>query len=208
MRLHEEQRELPLKICTSLGLQPRSSVTTQAGVDRYNHNLENVNFFPEICSTHTWDRHETLRIAKAAGMEACAGGIIGMGEDKSDRVDLAFSLRDLGVESVPVNLLNPRPGTPFSDVNKLSPQDALKALCMFRFVHPDKDVRISGGREAVLGHMQPLSFYPANSLFSQGYLTTDGQGQNTDFEMMKQAGFEPVVVGLQPDKEGSDVIGV
>ena len=141
-------------------------------------------------------------------MEACAGGIIGMGEAALDRVELAIALRELGVESVPVNLLNPRPGTPFSDVNKLSPQDALKALCMFRFVHPDKDVRISGGREEVLGHMQPLSFYPANSLFSQGYLTTGGQGKNTDFVMMQQAGFEPVVVGLQPKEEEPNVVGL
>ena len=205
------KRELPLRICTSLGLlNPTAAAKLKAaGVDRYNHNLESSKrFFPKVCDTHTWeDRHQTLKIAKEAGMEACAGGIIGMGEEALDRVDLALSLRELGVESVPVNLLNPRPKTPFEKVEKMRPQDALKALCMFRFVHPDKDVRISGGREEILGHMQPFSFYPANSLFSQGYLTTGGQGKNADFEMMRQAGFEPEVVGIKP-KEQANGVGV
>ncbi|MDP6943961.1 MAG: biotin synthase BioB, partial [Myxococcota bacterium] len=133
--------EMPLSICTSLGVLDDAGARrlVDAGVDRYNHNLEtSERYYPELVTTHTWgDRADTLRTAKAAGMQACAGGIIGMGEGLEDRVDLALALRDLDVESVPVNLLNPRPGTPLGDREQISPQDALKALCMFRLVHPD-----------------------------------------------------------------------
>jgi len=127
-------------------------------------------------------------------MEACCGGIIGMGEDKGDWIDLAFTLRDLEVESVPVNFLNPRPGTPMEQSDPPSPQECLKALAMFRFVHPDVDVRVAGGREVVLGSMQPMALYAANSFFTEGYLTTDGQGQSDDAVMLEQAGFEPEVI--------------
>ena len=136
-------------------------------------------------------------------MEACAGGIVGMGESEEDRVDLALALRDLGVESVPVNLLNPRPGTPLGHVSQLRPQDALKALAMFRYVHPDRDVRIAGGREVVLGTMQPLALYVANSIFSNGYLTTGGQGESVDAKMLAEAGFEIEVVEEAPPARAS-----
>ncbi|MEE2780354.1 MAG: biotin synthase BioB [Myxococcota bacterium] len=201
------KEEMPLKLCTSLGLLTEDSAQAlaDAGVDRYNHNLESSRgFFPELCTTHTWeDRHDTLRHAKASGMEACAGGIVGMGESEEDRVDLALALRDLGVESVPVNLLNPRPGTPLGHVNQLSAQDALKALAMFRYVHPDRDVRIAGGREVVLGTMQPLALYVANSIFSNGYLTTGGQGESEDAKMLAEAGFEIEVVEEAPPAQAS-----
>ena len=198
--------EMPLSLCTSLGVLDDAGAKrlVDAGVDRYNHNLAtSERYYPELVSTHTWgDRAATLRTAKAAGMQACAGGIIGMGEGLEDRVDLALALRDLDVESVPVNLLNPRPGTPLGDREQISPQDALKALCMFRLVHPDRDVRIAGGREAVLGSMQPLALYAANSLFANGYLTTGGQGESADARMLVDAGFEAVVVGAHGPPPG------
>lgn len=191
------KRELPgLGVCTSLGLLApgQAEALAAAGVDRFNHNLETSRRrFGEVCTTHAWeDRAATLRAAKAAGMEACCGGILGMGEDLDDRVDLAFELLEIGVASVPVNLLDPRPGTPLHDQPRLSPADALRALAMFRLVHPDADVRIAGGREKILGPMQPLALYPANSLFIDGYLTTGGQGAAADRAMIEAAGFRMV----------------
>jgi biotin synthase len=104
-------------------------------------------------------------------------------------VDLAFTLRELEVESIPVNFLDPRPGTPLANMPKMSPVECLKTLCMFRFVNPTRDIRVAGGREAVLRHMQPLALYPANSMFTEGYLTTGGQGYEKDMAMLAEAGF-------------------
>lgn len=185
--------EMNIKICTSLGLltEAHAARLAAAGVDRFNHNLETSRaYFPKVCQTHTFeDRIRTVKIAKAAGMEACCGGIMGMGESDEDRVDLAFTLRELEVESIPINFLDPRPGTPLADVPKLSPFECLKCLCMYRFVNPTRDIRVAGGREVVLKHMQPLALYPANSMFSEGYLTTGGQGYEKDMEMLREAGF-------------------
>ena len=201
------KEEYPVNICASLGIlkDGQAEKLREAGVDRYNHNLEtSCNHFDNVVTTHSWqDRLNTVKMAKAAGMEACCGGIIGMGEGVEDWVDLAFTLREIEVESVPLNFLNPRPGTPLGDEvdadqdgerQHIRPQDCLKALAMFRFVHPDVDVRVAGGREVVLDHMQPLSLYAANSLFTEGYLTTGGQGNSKDYDMITQAGFEPEVV--------------
>ena len=185
--------ELPIKICTSLGLLTNSQAEqlAAAGVDRFNHNLETSRrHFPQVCQTHTWeDRVATIKAAKAAGMEACCGGIMGMGETAEDRVDLAFALRELEVESIPVNFLDPRPGTALGHLPKLDPQDCLRTLCMYRLVNPSRDIRAAGGREVVLRQLQPLALYPANSMFTEGYLTTDGQGHNADLEMIRDAGF-------------------
>ncbi|PSQ83315.1 MAG: biotin synthase BioB [Bacteroidetes bacterium QH_2_63_10] len=195
-----------MDVCASLGLlrDGQAERLAEAGVDRYNHNLEtSENHFSNIVQTHDWgDRVRTVKQAKAAGMEACCGGIVGMKEADEDRVDLAFALREIGVESVPINLLNPRPGTPLGDATPLSPQEALKTLALFRFVHPEADVRIAGGREEVLRQMQPLALYPANSLFTDGYLTTPGQEDSKDHRMIKQAGFTPAVVGAETCGDG------
>ncbi len=194
--------ELPLRLCASLGLLDAASAQRlkAAGVDRYNHNLEtSARFYPQVCSTHTWsERHATLAHARDAGMEACAGGIMGMGETAEDRVDLALALRALGAESVPVNLLDPREGTPLGDRPRMSPTEALRVLAMFRFMLPDRDIRVAGGREAVLGSMQPLALYVANSLFSSGYLTTPGQSPSADAQMLAQAGFEAELPTAEP----------
>ena len=186
--------EMNIKICTSLGLltEAHAAKLASAGVDRFNHNLETSReHFPKVCQTHTFeDRIRTVKIAKAAGMEACCGGIMGMGETEEDRVDLAFTLRELEVESIPVNFLDPRPGTPLADVPKMTPVECLKCLCMYRFVNPTRDIRAAGGREVVLKHLQPLALYPANSIFSEGYLTTGGQGYEQDIAMIAEAGFQ------------------
>jgi len=184
---------IPIRICTSLGLlhDGQAEQLAAAGVDRFNHNLETSRrFFPEICTTHTFDdRVRTVQQARAAGMEGCCGGIMGMGETDEDRVALAMELRALEVESIPVNFLDTRPGTPLGIRPRLSPHDCLRTLAMFRFVNPSRDIRIAGGREVSLRRLQPLALYPANSLFCAGYLTTPGQGYSEDIQMIEDAGF-------------------
>ncbi|MHB1327931.1 MAG: biotin synthase BioB [Gemmatimonadales bacterium] len=185
--------ELNIKVCASLGLleQHQADRLAAAGVDRFNHNLESSRrFYPEICSTHDFeDRVTTVKRARQAGMEACCGGIMGMGETANDRVALALELRALEVESIPVNFLNPRPGTPLADVDRLAPEDCLRALAMMRFVNPTRDIRVAGGREVNLRDQQHRALLPANSMFIDGYLTTPGAGWEADLQMIQAAGF-------------------
>ena len=187
------KKEVPIQICTSLGILTvgQSLKLKKAGVDRFNHNLESSErFYPSICTTHSYaDRKRTAEIVKASGMELCSGGLIGMGESLEDRVEMAFALREVEADSIPLNFLDPRPGTVLENLTKLTPADCLRALAMFRFVHPDKEIRVAGGREACLGSMQVLSLYAANSIFTKGYLTTPGQGYEEDMDMIAKAGF-------------------
>ncbi len=183
-----------LEICSSLGLltEEKALRLKAAGVNRFNHNLEtSANYFPEVVTTHEFeDRVNTAKIVKKVGLDLCCGGLFGMGESLCDRVDLAFALADLEVDSVPVNFLDPRPGTPFyGKPNPLKPNDCLRALAMVRFVIPHTEVRIAGGRETTLRSIQPLALYPANSMFTAGYLTTGGQDYETDKRMIEDAGF-------------------
>jgi len=188
-----------LKICTSLGLLTEITAARlrEAGVDRYNHNLESSrNFFPQIVSTHSWEeRQDTVRIAKNHGMEACCGGIVGLGETREDIIDLFFSLRELNVDSIPINLFNPRPGTPYGDVKPLDPMAALRILAIARLINPSKDIRAAGGREAILGALQPLALFAVNSIFTNGYLTTPGQNLTDDEQMIADMGYEIVREG-------------
>jgi len=183
-----------LKICACLGLlTPEHAARLKAcGVDRVNHNLNTSReHYDEICSTHTYqDRLETLNNVRAAGLELCSGGIIGMGESHQDLVSMAMELRHLNVESIPLNFLHAIEGTPLEDTNQLTPQDCLRALCMVRFVNPSSELRIAGGREKHLRSLQPLSLYAANSLFVGDYLTTKGQPPEADYQMIADLGFE------------------
>ena len=185
--------EHPINICTSLGLlrEGQAERLKAAGVSRFNHNLEtSERYFGEVVGSHAWaDRVGTIRRAHAAGLEACCGGIYGMGESLDDRLDLAFALRELEVESIPVNFLDPRPGTPMGELERMTPTECLKALAMMRFVNPTRDIRIAGGREVNLRDLQVLALYPANSLFVDGYLTTPGAGYEHDLQMIRDAGF-------------------
>jgi biotin synthase len=187
--------ELPLAICTSLGAltQKQADRLKAAGVHRYNHNLETVpRVFREVCSTHTFeDRLATIGAVKSAGMELCSGGIFGMGERLAERVELAFLLRDIDAGAIPVNFFDPRPGTPLAGAPRLRPNEALRILAMLRFVCPNKEIRIAGGREHILGPLQALALYAANSMFTEGYLTTDGQGYTADLALLEAAEFEP-----------------
>ena len=183
-----------LDICTSMGLlTPEQAQRLAAcGVNRVNHNLNTgATHYEKICSTHTYaDRVETLKAARAAGMELCSGGIIGMGEGPQDVVEMAMDLRDLGVESIPVNFLNPIEGTPLGEQDEVTANHCLKVLAMFRLVCPDRELRIAGGREIRLRSLQPLGLYAANSIFVGDYLTTKGQAPQADYDMISDLGFE------------------
>lgn len=189
----EIKEKYGLKICACLGLldQSQADRLRAAGVDKVNHNLNtSESHYGEICTTHTYrDRVNTLQAVRKAGMELCSGGIIGMGEQDSDLVEMAFSLRDLGVESIPLNFLIPIEGTPLQNRTDLNPRYCLKALAMFRFVNPDRELRIAGGREVHLRNLQPLGLYPANSVFVGDYLTTSGQAAEEDYRMVEDLGF-------------------
>lgn len=182
-----------LKICACLGLlnATQTQQLAAAGVDRVNHNLNtSASHHPEICTTHSFnDRVETVNHVKAAGITTCSGGILGMGESDDDVIDLALSLRQLGVTSVPVNFLMPIPGTPLAEQQTLNPRQCLRILCLFRFLLPSQEIRIAGGREVHLRSLQPLGLYPANSIFVGDYLTTPGQAAHQDWEMIHDAGF-------------------
>lgn len=187
------KQELHIQVCVSLGLLnvEQARQLKAAGVNRYNHNLEtSERFFPNICSTHTYaDRLATVKAVKAAGLELCCGGLLGLGETLEDRVVLALAIGEAKADSIPVNFLDPRAGTPLEQNPRLAPGDCLRALAMFRFANPDKEIRVAGGREACLGPLQALALFPANSIFTNGYLTTAGQGHPADLAMIKAAGF-------------------
>ncbi|RMH33507.1 MAG: biotin synthase BioB [Nitrospirae bacterium] len=195
------KREVPIQVCCSLGLLTAAQAVQlkAAGVDRINHNLNtSESHHPNICSTHTFhDRLTTLNHARAAGLELCSGGIIGMGERDEDVVDLALALRDLAPDSIPINLLHPVPGTPLEHMQDLTPHRCLTILCLFRFVHPHREIRAAGGRERNLRSLQPLALYVADSLFVDGYLTTPGQSAPEVWNMIEDLGFT-IEVERQP----------
>ncbi len=189
----EVKSNYDLRVCACLGLLSAEQARRlkEAGANTVNHNLNtSETFHSQICTTHKFaDRETTLRNVHAAGLSACSGGIIGMGEADDDIIDLAISLRELKVESVPVNFLVPIVGTPLAGLNKLTPTKCLRILCLFRFILPSQKIRIAGGREVHLRSLQPLGLYPANSLFIGDYLTTAGQSARADLEMIRDAGF-------------------
>ncbi|MDX3055254.1 biotin synthase BioB [Streptomyces sp. NE06-03E] len=183
-----------VEVCACLGLlsQGQADRLRSAGADAYNHNLNtSEGTYGEITTTHTYaDRVDTVQQAQAAGLSACSGLIAGMGETDADLVDVVFSLRALDPDSVPVNFLIPIEGTPLAKEWHLTPQRCLRILAMVRFVCPDVEVRLAGGREVHLRSMQPLALNLANSIFLGDYLTTEGQSGQSDLDMIKDAGFE------------------
>ena len=197
--VREIKRTIPVKVCTSLGLldAPKARRLAEAGVDRFNHNLETSRrLFGEVCTTHSYDdRVQTLRHAREAGMEACCGGIVGMGETSEDLLDLAYALKEVGATSIPVNFLDPRPGTPMADRPRLTPLRCLQILAVFRLIHPRPDLRAAGGREVNLRSLQPAALLAANSIFTEGYLTTPGNEASQDLRMIEDAGFVAERVG-------------
>jgi biotin synthase len=191
--VREIKREVRVEICVSVGLldDDKARRLKEAGVDRVNHNLNtSERHTPEIVSTHTYaDRISTLRAAQSAGLQACSGLIVGMGETDRDIVDVALELRRLEVPSIPVNFLIPIEGNPVRTDGSLTPERALRALCLFRLANPRAEVRAAGGREGHLRALEPLALYPANSLFIEGYLTTKGESARKTYQMIRDAGF-------------------
>ncbi len=189
-------RETGLQRCCSLGLlgPEEARALKAAGVTRYHHNLEAArSYFPAICSSHTYDeRVATIRNARAAGLEVCSGGIIGLGEGWEQRVELAFALRELDVASVPVNVLDPIAGTPLADRPPLRPLEVLQAMAIFRLILPDKCIRYAGGREKALGELVPLGFLSGvNGVLIGDYLTTAGRGAAADLATVSKLGLRP-----------------
>ncbi|WP_327120946.1 biotin synthase BioB [Streptomyces sp. NBC_01341] len=183
-----------VEVCACLGLlsEGQAERLKSAGADAYNHNLNTSEAtYGDITTTHTYaDRVETVQQAQAAGLSACSGLIAGMGETDADLVDVVFSLRELDPDSVPVNFLIPMEGTPLAKDWHLTPQRCLRILAMVRFVCPDVEVRLAGGREVHLRSMQPLALNLVNSIFLGDYLTSEGQAGQTDLDMIADAGFE------------------
>ena len=182
--------------CASLGVLAPGQFARlkKAGLRRYHHNLETAeSFYPHICTTHSFSlRAQTVRAARAAGLEICCGGILGMGETPGQRIELAFTLRELGVDSVPLNFLNPLPGTPLAKQQLLPPLDILKAIAMFRFVLPDTELRICGGREVNLRTLQPFMYLAgASGAMTGNYLTTAGRAPSVDTQEITDLGLLP-----------------
>ena len=183
-----------LELCVSAGLmeEDQAHALKAAGIDFVNHNLNtSERHHPEVCTTHTYaDRVRTVENVRRAGLATCCGGILGMGESRQDVIDLAFALRDLQVDSLPVNFLIPIAGTPFADRRELTPTDCLRALCLFRLTNPAAEIRMAGGGEGNLGWFRPLALHAANSIFVDGYLTTPGQAFDAAQRMVGEMGFE------------------
>lgn len=190
-----------VEVCACLGLLSgdQAERLRAAGADAYNHNLNtSENTYGDITTTHTYaDRVDTVRQAKAAGLSACSGLIAGMGENDADLVDVVFGLRELDPDSVPVNFLIPMEGTPLAREWNLTPQRCLRILAMVRFVCPDVEVRLAGGREVHLRTMQPLALHLVNSIFLGDYLTSEGQAGQADLDMIADAGFEVEGAGMR-----------
>ncbi|MBM4022219.1 MAG: biotin synthase BioB [Planctomycetes bacterium] len=185
--------EHDLNICACLGLltPDQARRLAAAGVDKVNHNLNtSERYYGQICSTHSYaDRIATLAACREAGLALCSGGIMGMGESADDLVAMAFELRELRVESIPLNFLNAIDGTPLANVDRLNPRDCLRGLAMMRLVNSTAEIRIAGGREIHLGSLQALGLYAANSMFVGDYLTTKGQLPEADYRMIEDLGF-------------------
>lgn len=194
-----------VEICACLGLlkDGQAEALRDAGVDAYNHNINTAeSHHDNIVQTHTYaDRVDTVGKAKAAGMSPCSGLIAGLGESDEQLVEALFALRELESDSIPVNFLMPFDGTPYENTWELSPARCMKILAMARFVCPDREVRIAGGREMHLRSLQGMALHVANSIFLGDYLTSEGQAAEADLEMIRDHGF--VVLGSEGDTDST-----
>ncbi len=193
------REETSVEADASLGILTReeAAILAEEGINHYNHNIEtSPRYFPEIVTSHSFeDRVATLRVAKDAGMDLCAGVILGMGETPTDRVEAAIALQDVGVSSLPVNVLNPVAGTPLGEREsaRISTTELIKAIAVYRFLHPHARVRLTGGREVNLApDEQHLPFEAgADGVLTGDYLTTEGQSPGEDIRIIERAGLEP-----------------
>lgn len=194
------RRQTTVSPSVSIGIldSERAGRLAAAGCKTYHHNLETArSFYPNICSTHSYDEDiDTLKCAKQAGLRVCSGGILGLGESLDQRIELAMTLRQLDVDSVPLNFLTPIPGTPLEGRNLLTPFDCLRAICLFRYLLPDKTITICGGRENNLRDLQACIFMAgANGMMVGNYLTTSGRDFAMDLQLLKDA---EVVIDAKP----------
>ncbi len=207
----EIKKKYPVKVCCSMGTLEKEDLKKlkEAGVDRINHNLEtSQNFFKNIVTTHTWEeRYNTIKNIQEVGLSTCTGGIFGMGETDEDIVDLAFTYRNLGVHSIPLNFLIPIPGTPLYDKSNLTPERCLKIVALFRLTNPDAELRLCGGREQNLQNLHDVAMEIANCLMAGGYLTRAGREPGKDEEMAKRLGRKLIKGGenFSKNKRYADV---
>ncbi|MBN1257802.1 MAG: biotin synthase BioB [Planctomycetes bacterium] len=199
--IREIKAEIRISLCCSLGHvdAEQARQLRAAGLDRVNHNLNtSERFYEKICTTHTFqDRLDTIQRCREAGLEVCSGGIVGQGESDDDIIDMLLLLRELQPESLPINFLIPIKGTPLGEHDTgLTPYRCLKVLCLARFLNPEADLRVAGGREYHLRSLQPLALYPANSIFVSGYLTTGGQPAEEAIQMIADLGFTLEIEGV------------
>lgn len=189
-----KKRHPQLKICACLGLtsDDQAKKLKDAGVDRYNHNINTSEaYHNEIVTTHTYkDRISTIEIMKKNNISPCSGVICGMGESNQDIIDMAFALKEINADSIPINFLHPIKGTKLGEMNELTPMKCLRIISLFRLVNPTKEIRIAGGREVNLRSLQPLALKAANSIFVGDYLITGGQPNKLDYSMIEDLGFE------------------
>lgn len=195
------RKETNLSVCVSFGLleEKQFQKLKKAGALRVHNNLEtSQNFFPKVCTTHTFeDKTAAIRAAQRAGLSVCSGGIMGLGETPEDRIDMAFALRELEIKSVPINLLNPIMGTPFEKNKKLTEEDMRRIVAVYRFILPDAFIRLAGGRGLLPDKGKSLFLSGANAAISGDMLTTAGITVETDMQMLKEIGYK---VGLSEDE--------
>ncbi|MBL6766361.1 MAG: biotin synthase BioB [Verrucomicrobiae bacterium] len=196
-RIREMKEQGKTRPDASLGLIKSQNVANRlkdAGLECYGHNLESSRrFFPEHCSTHSYEeRLETIAYLKKAGIKICSGGIIGMGETREDRCDLALELREIGASVVPVNILNPIEGTPFENLDPVPPLEILQTIACFRFILPRREIMVAGGRTVNLRDLQSMIFSAgASALMVGNYLTTLNQPVEKDLQMIRDLGLDP-----------------
>ena len=189
------RKKAGMMACTSPGTVPEATLKRfkGAGLTYYHHNLETArSFFQEVCTTHDYDEDvEAVRLAKKMGLKVCCGGIFGLGESWKQRVELFLTLRELSIDSVPLNFLNPISGTPMEDRHGLTPMDCLKIIALARAILPGADIHVCGGREVNLRDYQGMMFFAgANGTMAGNYLTTEGRPPENDLQMIKDAGLE------------------
>lgn len=188
------REEVGISVCVSFGLLKEEQFRRlkEAGVTRVHNNLEtSERNFPNVCTTHTFaDKIQAIRAAQAAGLIVCSGGIMGLGETVEDRIDMAFSLRELGIKSVPVNMLNPIPGTPFEKNDRLTDEDMRRIVAVYRFILPDASIRLAGGRGLLPDKGKGCFTSGANAAISGDMLTTAGITVRTDLELLNELGYE------------------
>lgn len=188
------KEQVDIEVCVSFGLlsEEQFRQVKASGVNRIHNNLETSRrYFPNVCTTHTFeDKVAAIRAAKAAGLKVCSGGIMGLGEDKEDRIDMAFSLKELEIKSVPVNMLNPIPGTPYEENERLTIDEMRRIVAVYRFILPDASIRLAGGRGLMEDKGEGCFTSGANAAISGDMLTTSGYTIDSDIRMIHRHGYQ------------------